>query len=200
MPPIPHTFAAPHRAPHTRPARHNFNAIYPACRRLVNGTGAGYRRFGAIRAGSQQRKFPRSTRVLDANRDSPAGALKCFLPDCVRMGTLQRPTGGMGNMVHRPVAPNLCSCRQARQRTSSAIEPVSRRRNGNPQEAAERAAASHAVAAVPIRTPPCRPRVFCNRTDAGCSRRRSLQCTAAARAGSVACRTMARSKCPGPQP
>ncbi len=129
MPPIPHTFAAPHRAPHTRPARHNFNAIYPACRRLVNGTGAGYRRFGAIRAGPQRRKFPRSTRVLDANRDSPARALKCFLPDCVGTGTLPRPTGGMGIMVHRPIEQHLCSCRPARERTPLAIELVSRRRN-----------------------------------------------------------------------
>jgi hypothetical protein len=106
MPPIPHTFAAPHSAPHTRPARHNFKAMYPACGRLVNETGAGYRRFGAIWACSQQRKFRRSTRVLDANRDSRARALKCFLPDCVGTGTLRAADGRHGTMVHRPVGPD----------------------------------------------------------------------------------------------
>ena len=102
MPPgIPHTLATPHRPLPHNTRTHNFKAIYLDDRRLVNETGAGYRRFRAVLATSWQRTFPCSIRVLDANLDSQPRALAFFLPNCVGMGTPRRHN----DLVHRPVGP-----------------------------------------------------------------------------------------------
>jgi len=52
----------------------------------------------------------------------------------------------------------------------------------------------------PLRNPACSRPGSCNRTDAGCFRRRPLRHSPAARAGSAGTPTTARSRCPGRSP